>query len=76
MDVRKPLKRKKKLVKRDWTKVIVTCKYKRLGEFCFTCGILTHTERYCTRFSQREDDTMEKESGSWLKAQVCRNPNQ
>lgn len=49
LDVRKPLKRKKKLCKKDGTECVVQCKYERLGDFCFTCGMLTHTERFCRR---------------------------
>lgn len=50
LDVRKPLKRKKKIVKRDGTEFNVTCKYEMLGEFCFLCGLVTHTYRFCRRF--------------------------
>lgn len=47
LDVRKPLKRKKKIYKKDGTECVVQCKYERLGDFCFICGMLTHTERFC-----------------------------
>lgn len=47
LDVRKPLKRKKKIKRKNGTKVIVTCKYERLGDFCFAGGLVTHTERLC-----------------------------
>lgn len=36
LDVRKPIKRKKKIVKKDGQEIIILCKYERLGEFCFT----------------------------------------
>ena len=68
LDVRKPLKRKKKIMKKDGTEFTVTCKYERLGEFCFSCGMVTHTDRFC-RNSTTNDVTGEmKEWGSWLKA--------
>ncbi|XP_074352492.1 uncharacterized protein LOC141691621 [Apium graveolens] len=35
IDVRKPLKRKKKICKRDASECIIQCKYERLGDFCF-----------------------------------------
>lgn len=35
MDVRKPLKCKKKIVKKDGKEFTITCKYETLGEFCF-----------------------------------------
>lgn len=69
LDVRKPLKRKKKIIRRNGSEVIVSCKYERLGDFCFTCGIMSHTERYCSKFLNREKDDVDKEWGSWLRAQ-------
>lgn len=48
IDVRKPLKRKKKVIKKDGQEFVVTCKYERLGDFCFSCGgVVSHTERFC-----------------------------
>lgn len=47
---RKPLKRRKKIIRKTGKEVIVSCKYERLGDFCFTCGMVTHTERYCGKF--------------------------
>lgn len=35
LDVRKPLKRKKKITRRNGEEAIVSCKYERLGDFCF-----------------------------------------
>ena len=47
---------------------MVSCKYERLGEFCFTCGMLTHTKRYCRKFLSRTSEQSSKEWGSWLRA--------
>lgn len=68
LDVRKPLKRRKKIVKRNGMKVMVSCKYERLGDFCFTCGMLTHTDRYCSKFLANTSEGSSKEWGSWLRA--------
>ena len=68
LDVRKPLKRRKKITKKNGAEVMVSCKYERLGEFCFTCGMLTHTERYCRIFLSRSSEESSKEWGSWLRA--------
>lgn len=35
LDVRKPLKRKKKICKRDKSEFVVHCKYEKLGDICF-----------------------------------------
>lgn len=73
LDVRKPLKRKKKICKRDKTEVIVHCKYERLGDFCFTCGLLTHTERFCKKKFEGDGLIVSKEWGAWLRAPSRRN---
>lgn len=68
LDVRKPLKRKKKITRRNGTEFMVTCKYERLGEFCFSCGLVSHTERFCRRSLDKRGDEASKEWGNWLRA--------
>lgn len=68
IDVRKPLKRKKKITRRDKTEFIVTCKYERLREFYFSCGLVSHTERFCRRFIDRRGEESVREWGNWLRA--------
>ncbi|XP_063942974.1 uncharacterized protein LOC135150542 [Daucus carota subsp. sativus] len=68
VDVRRPLKRKKKICKKDKSDVIVHCKYEKLGDLCFVCGLLTHTERFCSKRSTAESESVNKEWGSWLRA--------
>lgn len=63
LDVRRPIKRKKKIAKKDGSSFVVNCKYERLGEFCFKCGMVTHTYRFC-RTSVDADSGDEKEWGS------------
>lgn len=67
IDVRKPLKRKKKIIKKDGTEITVECKYERLGEFCFSCGLVTHTDRFC-RLNIAGEESKVKDWGSWLRA--------
>lgn len=43
--------------------VIVNCKYERLGEFCSTCGLVSHTERYCRKFLEKAEKMGVKERG-------------
>ncbi|KAJ9189518.1 hypothetical protein P3X46_000801 [Hevea brasiliensis] len=47
IDVRKPLKRWKKLQKPDGSQMVFHFKYERLPIFCFLCGRLGHNDRYC-----------------------------
>lgn len=68
LDVKKPLKRKKKIIKKNGDEVIVTCKYERLDDFCFTCGLISHNERYYKRFLERGNVEISKEWGAWLRA--------
>lgn len=68
VDVRKPLKRKKKICRRDGSEVIVQCKYEKLGDFCFVCGLVTHTERFCRLKLESNVHEVAKEWGSWLRA--------
>lgn len=68
LDVRKPLKRKKKITSRNGKEFIVNCKYERLGEFCFVCGMVTHTDRFCRKYLENQGQTIVKEWGVWLRA--------
>lgn len=68
IDVRKPLKRRKKIMRKNGTEVIVNCKYERLREFCFTCGLVSHTDRYCGKLLENTEEVGENEWGVWLKA--------
>lgn len=56
LDVRKPLKRKKKITMRNEAYVIVSCNYEHLGDFYFTCDIVSDTERYCSRLLNRDTE--------------------
>lgn len=47
LDVSKPLRKSMKLTKRDENQVLISFKYERLHTFCYFCGIIGHTDRYC-----------------------------
>lgn len=68
VDVRKPLKRKKKIKGRNGSEFIVQCKYERLGDFCFSCGMISHTERFCQRKFAPQGGEISNEWGAWLRA--------
>lgn len=53
----------------------MTCKYERLGEFCFLCGLVSHTDRFCRKFINKRGIGVEKEWGVWLKAPPRRAAN-
>lgn len=68
VDVRVPLKRKKKNCKKDESEFIVSCKYEKLGEFCFVCGLLTHTEQLCKKKMDGAVEGSNREWGPWLRS--------
>lgn len=72
IDVRRPLKRKKKICRRNGTECIIQCKYERLGDFCFMCGLFIHTERFCSRRLSAVVDESVREWGVWLRAPLRR----
>lgn len=49
IDVRKPLMRKKKIKRKKGSEFVVLCKYECLGDFCFACGLVTHTKHFCRK---------------------------
>lgn len=49
-------------------------KYEKLPNFCFLCGIIGHTERYCHRMFEGATDETERLLGTWLKETGKRSP--
>lgn len=76
VDVRQPLKRKKKICKKNGTECMVQCKYERLGDFCFVCGHVSHTERFCSVKLSLNIRDEARDWGSWLRAPARRAANQ
>lgn len=68
VDVRLPLKRRKKICSKNRKESIVNCKYEKLADFCFVCGMLSHTERFCKKRIEGGGDSVTRDWGSWLRA--------
>lgn len=68
LDVKKPLKRKKKIKRKNGSEFVVSCKFERLGDFCFACDLVTHTERFCRKSLDARSEGATQEWGSWLPA--------
>ncbi|XP_031099707.1 uncharacterized protein LOC116003906 [Ipomoea triloba] len=49
LPVDKPIKRRMRLMKRDKSTCWVTFKYERLHNFCFFCGLLGHSHKFCLK---------------------------
>lgn len=75
LDVRKPLKKEKKVrhTGGDWK--TVRFKYERLGNFCFLCGILGHTDQFCSKIFSLENDDGSRGWGPELRADQRRGGN-
>lgn len=68
IDVRQQLRHEKKICKRNGTESIVQCRYERLGDFCFICGLVTHIERFCAKKMQLSIREGGRDWGAWLRA--------
>ena len=75
LDVKRPLKHRMKLkLEGDnaawfW----VDFKYERLTTFCFLCGLLGHSDRFCPQlYFGGHHQSVERLYGSWMKAPSCR----
>lgn len=44
------------------------CKYERLADFCFLCGLVTHTERFCRKKVEKNVQEGGRDWGGWLRA--------
>ncbi|XP_074322969.1 uncharacterized protein LOC141659929 [Apium graveolens] len=67
IDVRKPLKRRKKITRKNGQDFVITCKYERLGDFCFICGLVSHTERFCRKNIDNRVGERGNDWGAWLR---------
>lgn len=71
LDARKPIKRKKKIIKKYGQEFVVVCKYERLGEFCFSCGIVSHTDIFCRSSINSGAETVTKDWGELAKSSAA-----
>ena len=70
MDVRPPLKRGKRLRTPNGDEFFVSFKYERLSLFCFICGCLRHSDRFCPQLFNIPEEEITRGWGVWLKASV------
>lgn len=67
MDVRKPIKRKLQVKKPTSAWEWVDFKYERLNVFCYFCGVIGHTDRFCRLLYDMPNFPREKFLwGPWL----------
>ncbi|KAK6159100.1 hypothetical protein DH2020_006414 [Rehmannia glutinosa] len=68
LDVRKPLKCYKKIRRLNGDCAILNLKYERLGIFCFICGLLGDSDKFCEQAFTDKPDEVPREWGTWLRA--------
>lgn len=67
IDITMPLRRKMKMKRIGGEAFWVDFRYERLPNFCFLCGLIGHTERYCQRMFDGVTDDTERLFGNWLR---------
>ncbi len=70
VDITKPLCRGRRAKLEKDKETWISFKYERLPNFCYWCGLLTHTDKDC-HFWLRNQDTLRMEDqqfGAWLRA--------
>lgn len=70
IDVRRPLKSKMKMKKSGGDWIWINFKYERLPSFCFYCGIIGHSEKFCEALFDSPLEHNERKYDSSLRAQA------
>lgn len=67
MDLSKPLKRRMKVrrVGNDWFWIVF--KYGNVPTFCFICGVVGHSEKFCSRIFDTPENEITKPYGAWMR---------
>lgn len=68
MNLSIPLKRRMKLRKSGEEWVWISFKYENVPTFCFICGILGHSDKFCSRLFDTPEAEIVKPYGAWMRA--------
>ncbi|WOH12303.1 hypothetical protein DCAR_0831805 [Daucus carota subsp. sativus] len=68
----KPLKRRMKLKKSESNWCWVNFKYESIPTFCFICGMVGHSDKFCAKLFDTPEDKIEKPFGTWMRAEPRR----
>lgn len=63
-----PLKRRMKLRKSESEWCWVTFKYEAIPTFCFICGLVGHSDKFCSKLFDDQGTVIEKPYGGWMRA--------
>lgn len=67
-----PLKRRMKLKKSEEKWCWANFKYEGVPTFCFICGMIGHSEKFCERIFETPLELIEKPYGIWMRAEPKR----
>lgn len=67
MQIDKPLKRRMKIKKAGGEWFWVNFKYEHVPTFCFTCGLLGHAEKFCSKVFDTPASELSKPYRPWMK---------
>lgn len=72
MNLSKPLKRRMKLRKSGNEWVWITFKYENVHVFCFICGLLGHSDKFCSQLFEKPENEIVRPYGIWMRAPLRR----
>ncbi|KAM6569612.1 hypothetical protein CsatB_017597 [Cannabis sativa] len=73
LNIEKPLRRRLKITKDDGAWFWINFKYERTPTFCFICGIIGHSDKFCPKLFHQPIDQLAKPYGEFMKALPPRN---
>lgn len=72
IDVTRPLKRRMKIRSSGAEWFWINFKYENVPTFCFICGIMGHSEKFCSRLFEVPEAEITKPYGVWMRAPLRR----
>ena len=68
IDLRVPLKRRMKLKMAGDEWFWINFKYENVPTFCFICGVVGHSEKFCSKLFEMPENDIIKPYGPWMRA--------
>ncbi|XP_074352306.1 uncharacterized protein At4g02000-like [Apium graveolens] len=68
LDINKPLKRRMKIRKSGNEWIWITFKYENVPTFCFICGLMGHSDKFCSRIFDTPESEITRPYGTWMRA--------
>lgn len=74
MDITKPLKRRMKVRRagNEWS--WITFKSENVPTFCFICGVLGHSDKFCSKLFETPESEITRPFGVWMRAPLRQKP--